>query len=596
MGYNLKSITLENFVVFKSRTSITFDNTSLNFIEGAQTSDPNQSNGAGKSLVICGISLALFGKGIRSQYLSDYISDTNPAGGVYIGLELIDSSTGNILKIERWRRPNSDTNKAKVWLNGSSISDDMTLSKIDELIQAHTGVTYSNFTACVFSVMLPGFMKLKPAQRFEMLESALAVKKMETVLKKINTKIHQATEKYTATSRLLLQKTADFGKESARHELFSANTSSLEASIKEQDSRIARCMDEEQIHTARLQELDSLLAKATEKHSTISAQHLASVAAEQVEVAAISKLASSIAVIDKGIKKRTSANKLECSLCHSELTEMSKESIRSHYESEKKTHEDTLEGIKATTATLQARKAQYDSKIDKIRTLKSACERALQSTYANLLSAEQLKKQSQQSLLEASAALNTSLLEELRLSVDTLTSQVSSLEKQIAIYSAWKLALSKNGLRLSYIREEVDTLSALTSKYASIIYDQKITIKFFINDERDNPSLDFTVNGKNAGLFSTGESRRLEIAITLSLMALLKTAGMSLDFLLLDEAFDGLSTASKQRMETVLDELAKLHQIVIISHEESMKHHSGHVISITKDPVSRCSTVAEYTR
>ena len=86
MGYNLKSITLENFVVFKSRTSITFDNTSLNFIEGAQTSDPNQSNGAGKSLVICGISLALFGKGIRSQYLSDYISDTNPAGGVYIGL------------------------------------------------------------------------------------------------------------------------------------------------------------------------------------------------------------------------------------------------------------------------------------------------------------------------------------------------------------------------------------------------------------------------------------------------------------------------------------------------------------------------------
>ena len=71
---------------------------------------------------------------------------------------------------------------------------------------------------------------------------------------------------------------------------------------------------------------------------------------------------------------------------------------------------------------------------------------------------------------------------------------------------------------------------------------------------------------------------------------------MSLDFLLLDEAFDGLSTASKQRMETVLDELAKLHQIVIISHEESMKHHSGHVISITKDPVSRCSTVAEYTR
>ena len=131
MTFKLKTLVVENFVVFSQRTTIDFDQ-SLNNIEGAQKINTTQSNGAGKSLLIDGISLALFGKGIRATYLGDYITSSNPNGGIYISLELVNDTT--TLKIERWRRPNSDTNKAKLWKNGVCISQDSTVSKIDEMI------------------------------------------------------------------------------------------------------------------------------------------------------------------------------------------------------------------------------------------------------------------------------------------------------------------------------------------------------------------------------------------------------------------------------------------------------------------------------
>ena len=135
MSFKLKTLTVENFGSFVARTSVPFSSSTINNIEGIYTGNLSQSNGAGKSLLLDAIFLSLFGKGIRAQYLPDYIADKNPTGGLYIGLEMEDVQ-GNILKVERWRRPNSDANKAKVWYKGKDLTADSTISKIDELIQS----------------------------------------------------------------------------------------------------------------------------------------------------------------------------------------------------------------------------------------------------------------------------------------------------------------------------------------------------------------------------------------------------------------------------------------------------------------------------
>ena len=156
---------------------------------------------------------------------------------------------------------------------------------------------------------------------------------------------------------------------------------------------------------------------------------------------------------------------------------------------------------------------------------------------------------------------------------------------------AWKSALAKNGLRLAYIKEEISTLSAIASKFASAVYEKPMPVVFFIDGEKDNPSLEFTVNGKSASMMSTGEARRLEIAMTLSLMALLKTAGLTLHFLVLDEALDGLSDASKQAVLKVIDSLSLEYQILMISHDPLIKRRAGKLIQVVKDDTTQRSTI-----
>jgi DNA repair exonuclease SbcCD ATPase subunit len=84
--------------------------------------------------------------------------------------------------------------------------------------------------------------------------------------------------------------------------------------------------------------------------------------------------------------------------------------------------------------------------------------------------------------------------------------------------------------------------------------------------------------------------------MTLSLLTLLKTAGMNLDFLILDEATDGLSIASKTQLLSVINELANNHQIIAISHDELIKKSlSGNLITVIKDDATSRSTVECHT-
>ena len=154
--------------------------------------------------------------------------------------------------------------------------------------------------------------------------------------------------------------------------------------------------------------------------------------------------------------------------------------------------------------------------------------------------------------------------------------------------------MSKNGLRLAYLREEVSTLSAIASKYASSVYGKPTKVEFYINEEKDSPQLVFTVNGKYAEAFSTGEKRLLEIAITLSILTLLKTAGLNLNFLVLDEATDGLSQASKVQLLSVIKELAKEQQVITISHDDLVKSTlTGNVITVIKDETTNRSIIEQ---
>lgn len=591
--FRIKSLTLENFVVFKDRVTITFSPDLINNIEGGHSNNGDQSNGIGKSLLICAISCALFGKGIRFQYLHDYITPSNLSGGVYVGLELEDTN-GHILKIERWRRPGSDSTKAKVWYDGKAVSQDSTTSKADDLISSYIGTTYANFINCVFSVMIVGFMKLKPSQRFEVLESALAVKKMETIVRKINAVLKANTESLDGIQEALKDVETKFSKETAKLEIYTNNTDSLKASINDHTSELSGHYATEETLNQKRNEVITLLTEVEHREQLLVEELLKEKAILSNYNDSKETLTKRLVLVHKTFKKKNGT--VECSVCKSLLDTDSESKVTEHYQMEISAIDSKASEVTSRISELETKRSAVLDKKSKILKSKNRLDSELKIEQGTIIGLENSISRAKQELTQAQVSVNTDSLKSLRKEIKQLTDQKTALKKDIKIVSAWKQALSKNGLRLSYIKEEIDTLGSISSKFATACYNSPKEIKFFINDERDNPSIDFTVNGRSANAFSTGEARILEIAMTLSLFTLLKTSGMNLGFLVLDEAMDGLSVASKQNILAVIDDLAKEYQVISISHDPLVKARPGNIIKITKDIVTDLSTVTISSR
>lgn len=582
MGYTIKKLTLENFVVFVNRTEIDFSNTAINQIDAVFTTDSKQSNGAGKSVIICAIAVALFGKGLRFNYISDYISPTNLSGGIYVCLDLEDEA-GNLLKVERWRRPNSDANKAKLWLNGVHISKDSTVSKVDELISSYVGVSHSNFLSCIFSVELRGFLKLRPAERFEILENALAVKKMDSIIKKLNTALRLSEDKLVNLNTILSDRLNAYGHELAKQEIFSANADSVLVAIKNQEDELKKLYAEEVSLHDKKDTLVSLLLEVNEKLAGKQEVYQNCLLNIKTHDNNISKLNSKLSTVSVAIKSNK-AGELECLVCQSKLDSGSETSIRAHYEAEIKQVQDNV-------SQMQPQKKLLEDAVLKLKKTKETIESKISSIHDSLricnssaIACEKTVLMSKANLENSKSTVNETLIAALKKETEELSTQKHALIKDSKIITGWKQAMSKNGLRLAYLKEEVSTLSAIATKYASSVYGKPTKIEFSINQEKDNPQLELSCNGKYVEGFSTGEKRLLEVAMTLSLLTLLKTAGMNLNFILLDEAMDGLSQTSKTQLLKVIKELALDHQVVIISHDPEVKSFlTGNLITVIKD-------------
>jgi len=592
VSYKITRLVLENFVVFVDRTEIDFSTTDINQIDAIFKNDTAQSNGAGKSVIICAISMAMFGKGLRFNYLSDYIAPTNPGGGIYVGLELEDEK-GNTIKIERWRRPNSDINKAKFFLNGVHISKDSTVSKTDELVSSYIGVSHSNFLSCVFSVELRGFLKLRPAERFEILENALAVKKMDSIIKKLNSTLRLSEDKLVNLNSILSDKLNAYGHELAKQEIFSANAGSVLEAIKRQEVELAKFYSEEVSLQDKKDKLFVVLSEAKKKLEEKQEIYQNCLLNVKTHDNNILKLKSKVATVSVAIKSNK-AGDLECLVCQSKLDTGSEKSIKAHYEAE-------IEQAKHNIAGLQPQKKLLEAAILKLKQTKDLIENKIDSINDDLricnssaIACEKTIQMSKTNLENSKSNVNEALITALKKETEELSAQKINLVKDSKIITGWKQAMSKNGLRLAYLREEVSTLSAIASKYASSVYGKPIKVEFSINEEKDTPQLIFTVNGKFAEAFSTGEKRLLEIAMTLSLLTLLKTAGMNLDFLILDESTDSLSVASKTQLLSVLKELSSDHQMLIISHDPEVKLAlAGNLITVIKDESTSRSIILQ---
>jgi len=592
--FKLHTLTVRNYVVFVEEATVNFASSNVNQIEGIFKNDPNQSNGAGKSILLCAISLALFGKGIRFNHMADYIAPTQPAGGIYISLSLKDEE-GNILTISRWRKAGSSSNKASVELNGVLIIKDATNTKIDELIVDYIGVSYTNFLSCIFSVMLPGFLLLRPAQRFEILENALAIKKLDSVVKKITTQAKTVDDQLAATTLVLNTKLQALAQETAKKEIFSQNRLNLVQAIESQTEELNQLtVVMTSLHDKRSNLMDML--KQAEEKSKAAFQLLSSA---KVEVSAVATNSSKLVAEFKNIQsclETIDDSHAVCKMCKSTLDRLAKDNLTKHYTKELAMFSEQLEEATAKSSNLQNSYNEAQKLVDTIKGMLSKIEQEITIKQYSIGACQKTISITKTNLENSDMTFDEGFLDALSVEVELMNSQKTSLTKELSIVLAWKQAMSKNGLRLAYkIRGRHFECNCYLI-FASLAYKVPTHVKFYIEDAGSTPHLDFTVNGKSAGAFSTGERRLLEIALTLSLLALLKTAGMTLQTLILDEAMDGLSTSSKEAVVSIISILASEYQIIMISHDTMLKQLPGNIIRVIKDTTTATSVLEQYTR
>jgi DNA repair exonuclease SbcCD ATPase subunit len=171
--------------------------------------------------------------------------------------------------------------------------------------------------------------------------------------------------------------------------------------------------------------------------------------------------------------------------------------------------------------------------------------------------------------------------------IDTLLASLGAAEARrdsamakVALLSAAVDALGTTGVRAALLDGSVLALESTANAYLSRMGLDKLTIKLSSQSKtkagKVNDKISFDVEGAGGGYgykaCSSGEQRRIDIAVMLGLSDLSKTNAKLAEnsTLFFDELFDTLDTVGVEAVTGLLEELAETRCVVVITHNEEL--------------------------
>ena len=150
----------------------------------------------------------------------------------------------------------------------------------------------------------------------------------------------------------------------------------------------------------------------------------------------------------------------------------------------------------------------------------------------------------------------------------------------MAIQKFWEVGFGNGGIKSFLLDEILPQLNSKANFYASTLLDEDVEL-FFDTEKaiksgemRDKFSVMVKKGGKvvEYASFSSGEKRRIDVAILLSLQSLvLERSAGHINISVLDEVFDSLDRTGIERVATLLAEESKTKAIYVISHISDFK-------------------------
>lgn len=170
------------------------------------------------------------------------------------------------------------------------------------------------------------------------------------------------------------------------------------------------------------------------------------------------------------------------------------------------------------------------------------------------------------------------------------------VERELSDLTFWVKGFGNAGLPSLMMDSVIPTIEERANHYLEVLADGDIRVRFDTQSQlksgetREKLSIQWTIEGVEGATPSGGQRRKISIAVDLALMDLVASRNhAAIDFLALDEIFDGLDHEGKQRVMLLLHELRqKRSTILVVSHDPGLTELFDTVITVQKqDGIAR---------
>lgn len=620
----LEKLTLVNFMSVR-RAEIDLANQGLVLIQGQNLDDPAfDSNGAGKSTIFEGLCYALFDKTVRGLSGNEVVN-RNIGKNCLSQLDFRDDD-GTPYRISRYRAHNEHKNHVYIFKDGVNITPKSTKDAnalIEELFQ----FDYATFTNSILfgQGLVKMFSVATDAEKKAILEKMLQIdmfKKCQEVAKRRLAAKKTEAEKVERD----LTRTADLITEVERT-IASLEEAELEekARAKEEAERLTEELKKAQKELAEFK--SSVDPEALENLNQLRDRIDAKLKEFKEVEDALKDLKADLAINVREIKrKRQEIEELTaesekiaagvgtaCPACGQPISQESVVDSLRHVMKKIAILKQEVANLEETQAELLgdaeklekhlSKKAKYEEQRNVVSgeiseiaasiraeaSLRKAMERRVSDLEDSIARVREKAGKTYQPLI----AEKQKQRDELILKKEELSKEQAVLSTEMEQLSFWVDAFGNAGIK-SYLLDSVTPfLNKRANYYLSKLAGNTTQIEFStqtrlatgeLRDKFEVRILN-SVGGDSYESNSTGERRRIDLAISLALQDLVMTRSKGrLNVLLYDEIFDGLDAIGCENAILLLQEMQKsVESIFVITHNDILKSYFDRFLIVTKE-------------
>lgn len=621
-------VTMRNFRVYEKEQKVELDKQGLVAVQGVnKDSNGFRSNGAGKSSFLEAIIYCLYGK-LSDGKTGDSVINNKVGNNMKVTFTF--SIKDNVYRIERYRKDKDFKNKTLLFLNDKEI----TKSSVKLTNEAIEEITHLKLETLLNSIMFGLGNKVKFTEatdkdKKEILEGIanisiykqaydVAKEELDEVKEKINNLTNQSQviqtrlDGYNSQKALYLSQKDQYDKYlsqldnnvlTTKNDFEAFMSENSLHSIEELEDNYYSIEEDKKVIQAKLANMSNN-SQAQQKYASIQQQ-------VQYDEQQSSTLTSDIQDKKEKILKLYNSDNPVCEYCGSELdVEHKKKEIIRLGDIIK---DDTSKLTTLTTSITASKKDMkelepvilqeqkdkesynqnlkllndYNTKQNALVSLSNTAK-ALKK---DIESAKAEKANPQQFTLTSDKQLDTDIanakndLKNMQELLEKHKQEQKDLEDVEAVYSNKGVISHVLDLVMPYINEQANYyLSELTDNSIHIDIDTQSEAKNGNVSEKLNIKVDNLNGGNEYSLNSTGEKKRIDLAISLALQDYVMTnTSTKTNLIAYDEVFDGLDDIGIQRIMHLLKERIKdIPTVFVISHNDKLQELFESTLLVTK--------------